>query len=614
MRNIKKHTPRKPRADQGKNNIILCADTESTTDTGKIWAVAFTRLDISDEVIIEPNLDGLFSTFFNNRYRKKVIIYFHNLKWDGQFIIRYFLDHNLTFTTDYKMPPNTFNALITDMGSYYSIQANINGNRLEIRDSLKLLPFSLEKIGKDFNLAHRKSTMDYDNKKSLDDCSPADLDYIRNDVLVLRDAIDFMYQHDMKQLTIGSCCMQEYFKLVPEATKYWVDMTSYQAPNGMDADMYCRKSYKGGYCYNKEVGYIRGGMTFDVNSLYPSMMNSNRLFPVGEPHFWIGDIPSLSDDKVFIVRFRCRFDLKPNKLPVIQLKKTPPYPGNMWLKTSSHGFSDFTDRPEITLTSVDYKLFLENYDIQDLEILDGCWFDTKTGKELFGPYIEYWAEIKKKSTGAMRQLAKLMLNNLYGKLATNRQSAIRVPYLADNILKYKVQMMKDKETAYLPQATFVTAYGRDFTIRHAQYNIDRLLYIDTDSLHLSGYKKPVNIKEHPSDFECWACEATWDEGYFIRQKTYIEHVIENDRKPVEPYWNIKACGLPKRAKDLFLTKCRLQLPPENLSDDEYEYIKEPCDISDFNVGVLIPVGKLIAKNTENGVVLVNRPFQIRKSR
>ena len=44
-----------------------------------------------------------------------------------------------------------------------------------------------------------------------------------------------------------------------------------------------------------------------------------------------------------------------------------------------------------------------------------------------------------------------------------------------------------------------------------------------------------------------------DSAVFVRQKTYIEHVTHNDLKPIDPYYDIKACGMPARSKELLLS-------------------------------------------------------------
>ena len=47
------------------------------------------------------------------------------------------------------------------MGQWYSITIKAKGNTITILDSLKLLPFSVKKIGNSFNTKHKKLEMEY---------------------------------------------------------------------------------------------------------------------------------------------------------------------------------------------------------------------------------------------------------------------------------------------------------------------------------------------------------------------------------------------------------------------------------------------------------------------
>ena len=59
-----------------------------------------------------------------------------------------------------------------------------------------------------------------------------------------------------------------------------------------------------------------------------------------------------------------------------------------------------------------------------------------------------------------------------------------------------------RDPIYLPYATFVTAYARKYTILTAQkVGIDRVAYIDTDSIHLVGTDVPDAIKDVIDDKE-----------------------------------------------------------------------------------------------------------------
>ena len=109
-------------------------------------------------------------------------------------------------------------------------------------------------------------------------------------------------------------------------------------------------------------------------------------------------------------------------------------------------------RVELTLTCTDYILFREHYNVEEFEIISGCWFNTEIG--LFDDYINYWADIKMKSKGAMRTLAKLFLNNLYGKLASSKNSSFKYSYLKDDGSVGFYTILQENKKAALASCVF----------------------------------------------------------------------------------------------------------------------------------------------------------------
>ena len=218
------------------------------------------------------------------------------------------------------------------------------------------------------------------------------------------------------------------------------------------------------------------------------------------------------------------------------------------------------------MTQTDYQLFNEHYYLYNTQILDGCYFATDIG--IFDDYMLKYKEIKMKSKGAERELAKLYLNNLYGKTATSDISSFKVAYVKDNgVLGFYTVEEHDKTLGYIPVGSAITSYAREFTIRAAQKNYDKFIYADTDSIHCLGdYQDVVDIPEHDTDFCHWKIESFWDEAIFTRQKTYIEHVTHTNKKKLDnPYYNIKCAGMPARANELLNA---------NLSGVEIEYKTE----------------------------------------
>lgn len=640
------------------NKIVYDENGERINNqtTTEAWAsaVAFISDDeFGDDVKIFNSIDKTFK--FLVSLNGNVKIFYHNLKFDGSFWINYLMkDLKLDISTNDKigddfrflreLKDNTFTYMISDMGQWYSIRIKYNGKYIEILDSLKLLPFKVKDIGEGFKTKHRKLEMEYTGDRHEGGViTDEEKEYIRNDVLVVKEALEVMLEEGhLDSMTIGSCCMEEFKNLYGNSyyrdfpNLYFIDLPQKLQSTGVDNyGEFIKASYHGGWCYVKEEAkgkIYNQGITADVNSLYPSMMHSmsGNYYPVGKPNWFVGDIPFrlkiMGNEIYYFVKIRCRFELKEGYLPFIQIKNSHLYSPREMLTTS-----DFIDLDgnryryvedengdakdtvvELTLSQTDYELFKEHYNIYDLQVLGGCYFYTKRG--LFDSYIDKYAEIKKTSKGAKRQLAKLFLNNLCGKFATSIYSSFKVAYVKeDGSLGYKIVYSEDKRKAgYIAIGAAITSYARAFTIRAAQANYDRFCYADTDSIHCYGTIDDIKgIKIHPVDFCCWKIETYWDKGKFVRPKTYVEHVTHEDGEPVKvPFYNIKCAGMPERCKDLLEESMVRIGKVKPKTREEVEFLKKDRTLDDFDIGLKVP-SKLMPKNINGGILLVDTSFVMR---
>lgn len=674
---------------QKKYRYFMC-DFETTVYKGQtyteVWAAGAVEL-FTEDVIIVNSIDKLYAYFLS--LDCNIIAYFHNLKFDGAFWLSYLIlnrkynqalikngqgEYDVEFVEDRHMRNKEFKYSISDRGQFYTITIKINNHFIVIRDSLKLLPFSVEKIGKSFGTKHKKLDMEYEGVRYAGaPITEKEKTYLINDLLVPKEALEIMFRDGHNKLTIGSCCLSEYKQICrkslknvlsydemfPDLTQIAIDPELYNYTN---CDAYIRKSYRGGWCYyvkGKEGKIYNKGITADVNSLYPSVMHSEsgNRYPIGKPAFWKGNyIPdeAISDNKYYFVRIKTRFYLKKGYLPFLQIKGNPLYPSTECLESSDIWDSELgryvthypdkdgilTDtRVTLTMTMTDYELFKEHYNLVDFEILDGCYFYSMTG--IFDEYIDKYKQIKMTSKGATREEAKLFLNNLYGKLASSDNSSFKVAYLKDDgSIGFYAVSEHNKKAGYIACGSAITSYARNFTIRAAQmnyYGVDKpgFIYADTDSIHCDLEAKDLKgIKIHPTNFCCWKLESRWDAAIFVRQKTYIEHVVEEDlyenggvfsgEEPNGgPYYNVKCAGMPDACKELFIL---------SMKDGEIEYIEKKGKkkqltpeqrqflykgnkrivrtLNDFKRGLRIP-GKLMPKRIRGGIVLNEGYYEMR---
>lgn len=625
---------------------FMC-DYETTVYDGQedtqVWAVAMVEIgDPKDDV-------KLFTSIWDwwNHVRSiqgSIYIYFHNLKFDGTFILSYLL-HEQGYGQAYginkdggyhwyktaEMQNNTLKYSISDRGVWYTITVRVDGRTIEIRDSLKLLPLSVDKIGKSFCKERRKLDLEYRGYRFPGCPIPKkEQPYIKNDVLIPKEALEEMFEEGHDKLTIGACCMSEYKKIfgIKEFKQTFPDLSKMEAAPWTlfkSADEYIRKAYSGGWTYLKsgcENIIYEHGCTADVNSLYPSVMHSDsgNEYPYGSPIWWKGAIPeeALKDHRFYYVRVRMKFKIKPGHLPFIQIKNNLLYPVHTHLSTSafydrkSGAYFDYYEfngkleevKPTLTFSKPEWELIQEHYHIIDLEVLDGCWFHARAG--MFDDYINHWSKIKQTSTGGRREIAKLYLNNLYGKFGANTNSSYKMVYFDEaGAIHYKVIEEYEKTPGYVAVGAAVTAYARRFTITAAQKNYKHFIYADTDSIHCDCRPDQlVGVPIHETKFNHWKIEMEWERGLFVRQKTYIETAGDD--------WVVKCAGMPDTCKELFLATLeetdteireeqgfqflyRSGKKVAKIKDEYQEFLSVKRTLSDFKVGLTVPG---LLKNTQ----------------
>ena len=383
-------------------------------DETYVWAYAICEIGNEENLIIGNTIDE-FMQFCENS--KNSTFYFHNLKFDGSFILNYLLEHDFKYIKDRKEAEDkTFTALISDTGVFYQITVYFKkkGKRVKkatFLDSLKILPMKVSEVSKSFNLEESKLEIDYYKPRAKEGyvLTPEEKEYIKNDVVIVAKALNTLFKQGLVKMTQGSNALLDYTNIISKEK-----FKHYYTSLDRDTDKDIRKAYKGGFTYlnpiykEKDVGE---GVVLDVNSLYPSVMLTS-LLPYGDPIFFEG---KYKEDKVYplyVQMLTCTFRLKKNHIPMIQIKGSIFFQSNLYLESSESYEGDIQT---LTLTSVDLKLFFEHYDVTNITYISGWKFRAKEG--LFNDYINKWGSIKIEATKTgnkgMRTLAKLMLNSLY---------------------------------------------------------------------------------------------------------------------------------------------------------------------------------------------------------
>lgn len=545
----------------------------------RVWAGCICTIEDKPKVIcINNNINDFMAELIK---LGNIQCYFHNLKFDGEYIVSWLYSNGYIYDEKGKKE-KSFNVVISDTGMWYEIKIthkvfNKRYIRTTIYDSYKKLPLKVSGIAKAFKLEESKGVIDYDRYRPAGyELNEEEKEYIINDCVIVAKALYLQFDKGLEKMTIGSDALTNFKKGLGGMKTF-----HYLYPVvELDVDNDFRKAYKGGFTMVNPAyqNKVVSGISFDVNSLYPSVMYGNMgALPYGTPKIFKGQYKYDKQYPLYIQKLSCSFKLKPNMIPTIQLKGNLSFIPTEYIKDSK-GIVD------LVLTNVDLELFFEHYEVDNIDYVGGYMF--RATDNLFRDYIDYWAEIKANSTGGARQLAKLMLNSLYGKFATNPKKQNKIPLLVDDEIQLKLTEPTYDEPVYTALGAFITARARAYTISNSQALYKYWVYSDTDSMYLTGISEEEASKYidiHPTKLGAWKLEHKFTKGKWLRPKTYI--ISENSEL------SIACAGMPDNIKEGIIAK------------------GEEEAFNMFTYGAKFK-GKLIPKRVKGGVVLFKTEFTI----
>ena len=557
---------------------VYTADFETTTDMGdcRVWAAAVCEIGNVDHIERGTDVEWFIQWCEDNG---PCNVYFHNLAFDGAFIMDWLERNGWEWVEDRtKTHSRSYTTVISDANQVYCIELYYsNMVNVKIMDSLKIVPLSIAQMAKAYNLPILKGSIDYSAPRPVGHVlTEEEIAYLDNDVKIAAMVMEKFLAEGLNRMTAGSNALANFRGMNGgrKGFRKWFTFLD------KEEDEFIRKAYRGGFTWvnPKYQGRKLGeGIVFDVNSLYPSVMNSSagERLPYGKP-VWFDGKPKPSDTfDLWVAQVTCSFRVRDNHIPCIQLKGNFRFSQTEYLQRSD---GDVT----FTVTSVDWKLIKQQYHVYNLRWHGGYQF--KSATFLFKSYIDKWVGVKNQATidgnPGMRQIAKLMLNSLYGKFATRTTVYSRRPMIVNDVLRYVDLPPEERDPVYLPVGVFVTAWARYKTITSAQKVYDRFIYADTDSIHLIGAEVPDCIEVDDVKLGAWKHESTFWQAKFLRAKCYMEYEIGSDKPTVH------VAGMP--------SSCHKQV-----------------DIGNFDFGSEYD-GKLYTHRVRGGIVLVPDKMQIRE--
>ena len=501
-----------------------------------------------------------------------------------------------------KKKLNTFEyELLISNNIFYGLTIQSEKTTIKFLDSYKIIPQSLQDACDSFlGLKLPKDGLDYNKQRTLDDeLTVEEWKYIYDDVFGLKyliklcciDGFDVNGKHvQFTKLTNSSQSMFDYKETLLEDyekkenafsneefcsyVENWLKKSGFYSKKSeyekieclftaifgkpqYTTDKWIRKSYYGGLCtphYENCDKYSkcndRRGKVYDVNSLYPFIMTT-CLLPYGKGEY--SDIPY----KKMKDNYKEKYPLYIQDITIYELEIKPNHMA--WLQVKGNGY--FNSREIIKNNMKDgelielnlrlctplFELLFECYNVKTFKL--GGHFAYRGAYKLFDNYISFWKEVKQTSTGAKRAVAKLRQNGLYGKFGMNSEK--RETFFNNDDGKFTIEYGEDYlgTGVYLPMATFITSYAKQYLVNAINNNYNRFLYCDTDSLHLYGLEEPKGMKVDKLEYGAWDNEMNFDDFKYLSPKRYAERKVITKSKTVKldnfylNIWIIKCCGL-----------------------------------------------------------------------
>lgn len=671
---------------------VWVADFETSTEEWasrkgftEVWAYALTNaqvnrktpLDMSDSARVYTNYGkqgnpfDLFISDILTYCHDGDKVYFHNLKFDGRFLLsglleRGFKDVTNKFNTQQERKQlfdESFSVLVAG-NAWYSIEVEFGGKRIEFRDSLKRIPMGVRRMAKEYDLPILKGEIDYNRNPDLP-MTMDELKYIRHDVLIVAEVTRQQYQEGFTQLTTAGYAFAEYRKWLKSRG---LDFNELFPSLDSETQAFVRKAYEGGevYCNPRFKGKVIGnprsteiiGYTWDINSMYPAKMSAAPM-PYGQPMTTSAKLLNFKTVgewqnwrgrhyRYFIEIKRCVATIRTGRIPSVGV-------------IAGFGVRDYPERIDLvdcTMADIRFEQVILDYDIQYLELGKVVYFNARM--DLFFEYIQEIVAEKNRAAvegNIMRKaMAKVKMNALYGKFGQKSTTTAAFFTWDETVGLTSNSYVSEAGCKYIPIAAIITAEARRLLISQAnKFGSTAVAYMDTDSIHvIDRYHKvkPWRRRPLPGKGERDLKNAQMAE--VLTQEKLVELLWEFENSRPHEVWCDEfdlgafkiegkfACAKWLRAKTYFeaifaepgeVAKHFQSINDEEWNGEDYaipergenpgyhligcikgagipEEAKMAITVENFNIGLVLP-GKLQPKSFKGGVVLHETSYEIK---
>ena len=315
-------------------------------------------------------------------------------------------------------------------------------------------------------------------------------DYRREKARTEDDMLDILrlYEsHGLLAMTAGAASMRAYTEgRIPRYRRRFPQLDKETA-------LSLRSAYIGGYMQAKP-GEYGPCLDVDCNSMYPYVL-ANMPMPYDMPEHYEGEYEQDDDMPLHVDVITFRAMLKEDGYPIL-------VDGSRMMSRADR-LVDTKGYVTRALTDVDQRLLEENYDVRIYRHEHGWKFRASRG--LFTWFVDEWGDMKRHSAGHARQMAKLIMNALVGKMASLPRDVCMLPKSDDGVtLDYEPGDGRERQgLEYLPVPLFVNANARRLLIDMLRANADRVIHANTDGAILEGSEPPEGVKLDPGELGAW---------------------------------------------------------------------------------------------------------------
>lgn len=516
-------------------DYITFADFESTTmkttkinaDCHKAFTINYLTIDKEHTLIEKDNISqndcfnnqNNLSTTFLDRLKHKSIIYFHNLKYDKNFLF----DHL------------TIIKYLEKEGQLYEIKAIYNKKILYFRDSYKLIANPLSDFAKMFGLQVKKEVFPYNfyNESNIEDILNNKMMLISSAKKTLTQDKHSLFDECLQNVTHTKArfnaleyakyyCEQDvqvlyegimiFRKLVLEALhidifnhltissiaeQYLINEGCYENVYEISGVLqaFITKSVYGGRVMiskNKPIEIIGRNQDFDACGLYASAMHTMKGFPIGIPSIIDVVTFNINVEELYYIEIELLDEYytrgKGNKIIIDKQENITlhtdryeyDYDFPLWVD-KENDVNEYTNFPKNRRHVVNNEIMndlIKFYKIErdiHFRIIQGVIFKDGYNNKINDvmQYLYNERKIQKKNDNKVEQIYKLIMNSSYGKTLTKFNDTSMEIFTTNDTIKINSFIYKQynniKEILYTKNHTIIklyNEYGKHWNCAH----------------------------------------------------------------------------------------------------------------------------------------------------